>query len=398
MKQALILGFTLFSMLFGAGNILFPPLLGYTVSKSYMLASLGFIVATVGMQLSTIILTLKDKGDYIKYYSIIGKRFTVFISLLTFVCLGPIIAIPRTAITVYELSILPFLNVNQVIFAIFYFILVILISINNKKVVDYLSYVFTPILVIFLFVFIILGVLKVHNFNLEYTPNAFTKSVLEGYQTLDIMGVPLLFSMIYASLSKYIKDAKELQKKVMYTIFCCIITLCLVYSGLIYIGAKFSNLDSAITSRSYYLYLLSRNIFGHFGNIALAIMIFCVCMTTSVGLVSVGADLIEKVAKIKYVYSVILISAFSVIMATMKLEALIKYTMPVLLVLYPTTIQMTFFGFFNFNKKILKLNIYGVMVYNIIMTVYQNSFNFTWIIVSIILFIIGKIIWRKDNE
>ena len=42
-KDSIIVGFALFSMFFGAGNLIFPPSLGHTLGDKYLLGIIGFV-------------------------------------------------------------------------------------------------------------------------------------------------------------------------------------------------------------------------------------------------------------------------------------------------------------------------------------------------------------------
>ena len=54
-KDIIIVGFALFAMFFGAGNLLFPPFLGLITGKSWLIGFSGFILADVGLSLLAIL-------------------------------------------------------------------------------------------------------------------------------------------------------------------------------------------------------------------------------------------------------------------------------------------------------------------------------------------------------
>ena len=49
--DVLVVGFALFSMFFGAGNLLFPPYLGLVSGSSWLTSLAGFILSDVGISL-----------------------------------------------------------------------------------------------------------------------------------------------------------------------------------------------------------------------------------------------------------------------------------------------------------------------------------------------------------
>ena len=48
-KKLLLVGFTLFSMFFGAGNLIFPPFLGAQAGTALWPAFVGFAVSAIGL-------------------------------------------------------------------------------------------------------------------------------------------------------------------------------------------------------------------------------------------------------------------------------------------------------------------------------------------------------------
>ena len=50
-KDIIIIGFALFSMFFGAGNLIFPPFIGMTSGSNWLTSFLGFVLADVGIML-----------------------------------------------------------------------------------------------------------------------------------------------------------------------------------------------------------------------------------------------------------------------------------------------------------------------------------------------------------
>ncbi|WP_293978744.1 branched-chain amino acid transport system II carrier protein, partial [uncultured Clostridium sp.] len=106
-KDILIIGFALFAMFFGAGNLIFPPFLGNAVGSQYLIASIGFICTGVGLPLLAIIAVTKGDGTFETMASRISPKFAIAFATLLFIAIGPMLAIPRTAATTYELAVQP---------------------------------------------------------------------------------------------------------------------------------------------------------------------------------------------------------------------------------------------------------------------------------------------------
>ena len=125
-KDIIIVGFALFAMFFGAGNLIFPPFLGLISGESWMTGFSGFILADVGLALLAIAAAAKCGGDVNKILGRAGKSLSKVVGIAIMICLGPLLAIPRTAATTFEMGVQPIIGnaVSPVIFSIIFFAIV----------------------------------------------------------------------------------------------------------------------------------------------------------------------------------------------------------------------------------------------------------------------------------
>ena len=103
--QIVAIGFMLFAMFLGAGNVIFAPVLGQQAGTNTPIAMAGFLVTGVGLVLLAIIALTKGGGTVEKLASRVSPKFAVVFSVLLFLTLGPIYVIPRTTSVVYEIAI-----------------------------------------------------------------------------------------------------------------------------------------------------------------------------------------------------------------------------------------------------------------------------------------------------
>ncbi|WP_455647927.1 branched-chain amino acid transport system II carrier protein, partial [Lonepinella koalarum] len=126
-KNTFIVGFMLFAIFFGAGNLIFPPKLGLESGEHIWLSALGFIVTGVGLPLLGIIVSAFYSGGYSKALKQIHPWFSLFFLSAIYLSIGPFLAIPRTAATSFEIALQPFLQgeteIPQLIFTSLFFIL-----------------------------------------------------------------------------------------------------------------------------------------------------------------------------------------------------------------------------------------------------------------------------------
>ena len=127
-KDIIVVGFALFAMFFGAGNLIFPPFLGVISGESWMTGFSGFILADVGLALLAIAAAAKCGGDVNKILDRSGNTLAKIIGVAIMICLGPLLAIPRTAATTFEMGVQPIVgnSISPVIFSIIFFAIVLL--------------------------------------------------------------------------------------------------------------------------------------------------------------------------------------------------------------------------------------------------------------------------------
>ena len=301
-KDILIIGFALFSMFFGAGNLIFPPFIGLTSGSSWLISFLGFVIADVGIILLSINAVLKA-GSFQNVVQRVGKRFGVGLEVIMMLCLGPILVIPRTAATTFEMSIMPiFEGFNPVVFSIIFFLLTFILTVKPTKVMDIIGTFLTPALLIALAFLIGKGIMSPIgelNTNIN-SDNLFVNGITQGYQTMDALGIGGVTALIITSLvGKGYKDKNENRKLAMKASTIAGIGLVVVYGGLAYLGATASNMYDGSISQTTLLVNITRNLLGNTGIILLGIIVALACLTTSIGLTSVTAKYFEDVTKKK---------------------------------------------------------------------------------------------------
>ena len=413
----LIIGFALFSMFFGAGNLIFPPFIGVTSGSSWLTSFLGFVIADVGIILLSINAVAKA-GSFQNVVGKAGRRFGISLEVIMMLCLGPILVIPRTAATTFEMSILPITNsLNSVVFSIIFFGLTFLLTIKPTKVMDIIGKFLTPILLIALSFLIFKGISSpIGELKAVNSDNLFVNGITQGYQTMDALGIGGVTALIISSLvSKGYTDKKEISSMAVKSATIAGIGLILVYGGLAYLGACVSNIYDGSISQTALLVNITRDLLGNTGTILLGIIVAFACLTTSVGLTSVTAKYFEDVSnkKLKYSHLVLFICLFSAVASNLGVDKIISIAAPILTVIYPVSILLVVMS--TFNKTFTSSSVFKGAAYatlfislltvgndlglnlNIVNNIPLASFGFNWIIPAIIGGIVGKLLSKKGN-
>ena len=418
-KDILLTGFALFAMLFGAGNLIFPPMLGYETSSSWILTMSAFIITGVGFPFLGI-LSVSIAGNGIKdFANRVSPIFSTIFAILSILAIGPMLAIPRTGATAYEITFLyngmesP---IYKYIYLICYFGIVILFSLRANKVIERVGKILTPILLILLFLIIIKGVFFTNlSIKPDIYPHAFKRGFLEGYQTMDTIA-----SIAYAGIIlKAIKSDRSLthEQEFLFLIksgLVAIISLALIYGGFALVGAKMHSV-LATDDKIELLVKTTSYLLGNYGILVLAICVAGACLTTAIGLVATVGEFFSSITSFKYENIVIFTVIISFLLSILGVESIINISVPILVFIYPVMISLillNLFGKYIKNDYVYKgvvlftgiigliesLETLGIKNYytkSVLEILPFSDYGLTWLFPGIIGYILFSLMFRK---
>ncbi|GAA0084043.1 branched-chain amino acid transport system II carrier protein [Clostridium sp. CTA-7] len=369
-KDVIIIAFAVFSMFFGAGNLIFPPYIGVTSGSKWIVSFLGFIFSDVGLILLSIG-AIATAGSFKSILEKAGNKFGLILEIIIMLCLGPILIVPRTAATTFEMSIKPLLSsVNPVLFSIIFFSIVLILTIRPTKVMDILGKFLTPILLIALAALIIKGVISpIGNLNINIeSSNLFMTGLTQGYQTMDPLGTGGITALMISSFLSKGYNKKETMGLTIRSAIIAGIALSLVYGGLTYLGATASTIYNLNIPQTTLLINITNTLLGNIGTIILSIVVAFACLTTAIGLTSVTSKYFEDVTnrKLKYNYIVIFICVFSAIISNFGVDKIISISAPILTIIYPVSIVLILMNYFR--RIFTRIEIYKGAAYATLLT------------------------------
>lgn len=399
--DSIVVGFALFSMFFGAGNVIFPPYLGFGAGTQWVNGFLFYFIADIGLALFALFTLLKVGGSE----NITGRIGSVASNILMsaiILCIGPMVAIPRTAATTFEMSVAPLISgVSPVIFSVAFFIVVLLLSIRQSAVIDVVGKVLTPALLIGLLVLIIKGIISpLGSIVNPHVDSSFVivNGIKSGYQTMDVLAA-LAFGIIIlkSAQEKGYSDARESSKMIRAAAVIAGVLLLIVYFGLTYLGATSASLFSLDISRAELVIGIVQRLLGKTGLVIFAVVVALACMTTAVALVSSAASFFEKLTKgrLSYATLVIIICVSSAVISNLGLDRIVAVASPILDIVYPPTLVLIALSWFGdrlsrgvycwavvgalISSVLSTLSLYGVSV-PIVNTLPLASLGLGWIV------------------
>ena len=351
-KELLVTSFALFSLFFGAGNLLLPPLLGYNAGENWLWVTIGFMITAVVIPIIGILAHAKLQGTMYDFGKKVSPWFSSIYCIIVYI-ISVTIPSPRTASATHEIAIHPAFGTSPLLTSAIYFSLVLVFVLNRSKILNLIGKFLTPFIVIMLLAVIGIGLSSsslttgISNFE---TP--IVTGILEGYQTFDAIGAVVVGAVIIISLNfKNMKvEAFESKRKLIRTSgFIAGAGLFIIYAGLIAVGAYYgSQIDvnselSTDMQRANLLRGISISALGTFGNTVLSILISLACFTTAVGIVAGTADYFRGLfhkSQTAYVVTAIIACIAGIGVGQLDFKTIIHIALPVLMFIYPITIVL----------------------------------------------------------
>jgi LIVCS family branched-chain amino acid:cation transporter len=342
-KEILVTAFALFSLCFGAGNLILPPLLGFNSGNQWLIVTIGFCLSAMVIPILGILAHAKLQGTLMDFGKKISPTFSLIYAFFIY-AIAIALPSPRTASVTHEMAIQPFWDISPWLTSSFYFGLVFVFAMNRSKILGILGKLLTPaIILILLFVIGITIFSFPFEFGTTMISSPFTNGILEGYQTFDAIGAVVVGGVIIISINLRHTDASYEDKKSLIRSagWLAGLALFLIYLGLILSGALAHSVFDADTSRTALLSGLAINSLGSVGNLFLSILVGIACFTTAVGIVTGTADFVKSRfnnSQTAYNITAVIGSILGVLMGQFNVGYIIAVALPSLMFIYPITI------------------------------------------------------------
>ena len=339
LKKGGLTALLLFGMFFGAGNLTFPPQLGFESGGHFWPAIAGFVLSGVGIAILTLIIgTLNPKGYIHEISQKISPKFALLYLAVLYLSIEPMLGNSHTSLWLLA-------------FTAVYFALALWIAMNPSKILDSIGRILTPIFALLIVILVVVGAFKygghsTHTATEAYKASAFGNGFLEGYNTLDALASVAFSVVAVVTLNQLGFKSK---KEYISTIWVVGILVGLMFSGL-YLGLAFlgnhfpldtstlgegANLGAAVLSNA------TQAIFGPISQIFLAVMVTVTCFTTTAGLIVATGEFFNKAfPQVSYKTYAIVFTRVGFAIANLGLNNIIAFSVPVLLILYPITITI----------------------------------------------------------
>lgn len=352
-QDILALGFMTFALFVGAGNIIFPPIVGLQAGPHVWMAALGFLVTAVGLPVVTVIALAKVGGAMDALSSPIGKVAGTILAAVCYLSVGPLFATPRTATVSFEVGLAPLTGESPLalfLYSLVYFVLVFWISLYPGRLLDTVGRFLAPLKIIALAILgiaaFVLPAGEVGVAEPAYVAAPFSQGFINGYLTMDTLGA-LVFGIVIVNAirSRGVESPRLITRYAIIAGLIAGVGLALVYISLFRLGSDSHAVAAGATNGAAVLHAYVQHTFGTLGSSFLAVLISLACLVTAVGLTCACAEYFSRVLPLSYKTLVILLAAFSLLVSNLGLTKLIQFSIPVLTAIYPPCIALVALSF-----------------------------------------------------
>lgn len=350
-KQLVFISLMLFSMFFGAGNLIFPPFLGYNAGEHVWLSLAGFIISAVGLPILGVAAVAKA-GSFQAMARRVHPSFAVLFPMLIYVSIGPGLAIPRAGSLAFEMGMGPFLPAEWgsipfvlALYTAVFFGLVWWLSLSPSKLVDRFGKLLTPLLLALISAIFIKSWFTPFGGFAEskgnYQSHPVFQGFLDGYLTMDALAA-LVFGIVVADVlrAKGVQSSSKLSGYMMLAGVGAGLLLTAIYVILGYLGASSGTLSEA-TNGAHILTFVVTELFGSSGALILGLVFTLACFCVSIGLVTSCSQYFAAVfPRISYSTWVKLLCAGSMLIANLGLTQILQVSVPILGAIYPVAIVL----------------------------------------------------------
>ena len=361
LRQKILVAGTLFGMFFGAGNLIFPVHLGQMAGQNALPAIIGFIITAVGVPILGVAAIGVTHSDGLQTLSgKVGKGYGIFFTCLLYLTIGPLFAIPRCATVSFTTGITPLLGADSperlylLLFSAVFFAFVLFFSLRPGKITVWIGKIINP-LFLFFFAVLMLAALLAPGAAVSavepveaYRSDAFFPALIEGYGTMDaIAGLAFGIVVIDVIRRMGVDNDDAIAEDVLSSGLLTGALMALIYVVSIVVGAQSRGLFELSENGGIALTQIAGHYLGGVGLFILAFTITFACLKTSIGLVTACAETFSKMTngKISYRSWAILFTVFSFAVSNIGLSAIIEYSIPMLMLIYPPAIVLILLAF-----------------------------------------------------
>lgn len=383
-KVVLVAGFAMFSMFFGAGNLVFPLQLGALAGENITWAGFGLFITAVLVPFLGLISIIAYHGEKDTFFNTIGKNAAFWLVLVILCLMGPFGAVPRCIVVAYGGVELLWPSIPFWGFGLFFCLINLIIAWNYKKIIPVIGAFLTPLLIGFIAVLFAVAFYKTPP--LSQTAMVvgkyqnFLNGLSMGYQTLDLLAAFFFCASTIIYLKSHIKKQQRPTSLIPLSLITSIlgaILLAVVYLGFILLGKRYAPILSGVDPCQMVL-TLAQYTMGSFAVPLVTATIFIACLTTVAVLIMLFAEFLDDrifKKKLGRFQALLISTGLSYSMSLLGFSFLYKFLAEVLYILYPAILALTIANLlaklfdFKYNKRVFWVVTFASLSYKLMASI-----------------------------
>lgn len=347
--EAIFIGLAMFSMFFGAGNIIYPLAVGQHAGDNNIFAISGLIITAAFLPICGVIGMILFDGSTRDFFGRLGRIPGLFLAFATISLLGPLGSTPRCIALAYTTLKTTLPPMSMTSFSALSCLLILICTLNKRYILNLLGKILTPFLLFSLFLIIILGLLFASEPSVSTSTaiELFSHGLYEGYNTMDLLAAFFFSSTIVAILKKRSTDEQaesaEYRQIAYQASLIAAILLSIVYIGFSFV-ASYHGMHLTAEAKDALLAAITMRIAGPYAGILVCAAIALACLTTAIALISAFTDFVrQEIFQEKISYEITLIGALllTFFVSTFEFTGISAFLWPILQIFYPGLIVLT---------------------------------------------------------
>lgn len=343
-----LLGFSIFAMFFGSGNLVFPMQIGSQCSSIWHFGFIGLLFSGIIIPFAGVFAIKRYHGSYNQFFKELGFGAHIIIPLILLSLLGAFGVVPRCVTVAFGGFHVFEPKIPLWIFSLFFCVICFLVGLKNNRMLDVIGKFMTPIKIATLALIIAVGVLtanKLTNSNFTYF-SAFELGIIQGYQTMDLIAGFFFASLIFKHIEQQCGPEVSTKEIFWLSAKASLIgasVIALAYCGLVYLGASYVDVIHNVPATEM-LPTLTQHLLGSYSTIVIALTMGFSCLATATALNNLYADFLRKLLKLKKeLFPLVLgvTSAVSFALSLLDFQGISAFLVPILVIIYPGLIGYT---------------------------------------------------------
>ncbi len=343
-------GMAIFAMFFGAGNIIFPLVLGQQTLEQTPYAIMGLLLTAVLVPFSGLLAMFLYQGQIRAFFGRLGQKPGLVLAFLIIALLGPLGSTPRCIALSFSTLSLTYPDLMPTLFNAAACICLFFMAYKKQHLLNILGYVLTPLLIGLLAFIMIKGLWNAPTYSLSATQleayATFWKGLKEGYNTMDLLAAFFFAPVIITLTQAKTVSLPHAKSRLFFVLKASGIGAALL--AIIYIGfsflASFHAAELENVPPEQLLAVISLKVLGPYAGLIVCLTVVLACLTTAIALIAAFAGFVHQEllgGKTSYPFILICSLVVTYLVSCFEFQGISQFLTPVLEICYPILIVLT---------------------------------------------------------